>query len=516
MSAAELLVNPVPSTPSGPAHPPARPMWWMYLLVALALAAMGSGAVQALFVTRDLGSIASVLDCLAGHGGAVPTATLDAREPVDPAFVACAAPFNRRHGVAMLVGAGAGPAAAWLLMLGGGLAMRWRLRRRAPATAATAAATTRFEVWCDQAGLRGRRRPVLSFADVGGSTRQAFTTGLPFARAVVVIPVGYAYTAPAQFDAVVLHELAHVRARDLTWASSVWWAGWLSVPALVMAISSGLSWPRPVLHAYGSALWLAVAMSVAVLVLRAGLLRRRELAADRYVVDVLGNADALRAALGAGSEVDRTGLSGLIASSLRLIAAHPTLRVRLAADVRLVDSWEGGFAVTAATGLVAMFGYQSIANVFTDFTDPLADPRLYQDAAYALAALLWAAVVVPAWTRRVAAAARTGSTSTWWGPLTGAVVGLVVGYCLQIPGASTAVGTVLFADHLPLLVLTVSIVACEVSIFAAGVGSRAGGLSATILGVLVAALTLTVALSAAVTVAAAQVRFGVPPTTGSC
>ncbi|MBV9650332.1 MAG: hypothetical protein JO296_09355 [Pseudonocardiales bacterium] len=47
--------------------PRPRSLWWVYLLVTLALAGMGIGAAQALFVTHDLGKSITVEVCLAQH-----------------------------------------------------------------------------------------------------------------------------------------------------------------------------------------------------------------------------------------------------------------------------------------------------------------------------------------------------------------------------------------------------------------------------------------------------------------
>lgn len=509
--------------------PRSRSLWWVYLLVTLALAGMGAGAAQALFVTNDLGGIAAVQRCLSQHGISVSDVSLAVPARDSRQFAACAAEFNHRHGVAMLVGAAALPAVAWLLMLCGGLGVRWRLRRsrgRVGSTPSVRDAISRFEAWCDAGMLTGRRRPRLLLAAPGTST-QAFTTGFPLARPLVVVPLSYAYAEPAQFDIVVLHELAHVRSRDLLWASSVWWAGWLSVPALLLAVAPLLSRPQLVWTLYSTSLGLAVALSVAVLVLRVGLLRRRELAADRYALDITGDARALRTALGqdtADAPPGRKAANGLLSRfahvreyAQRVTASHPSLAARVEADPAAVDRWGGGFAFTATAGLVAMVTFQSVYFVLVDllgFTG--ADPGLPSDLALAIASLLWAAVVVPAWTRRVEAASRTGSSATWWGPWAGVLAGLIAGYYLQIPGASTVVGSTLFAGHLPLLLTSLVLITAGIGVLAAGVATRLAGRGRSpgrrVLGqvsaVLAVAAALTTAWSATVTMLVAHLRLG--------
>lgn len=446
MTDGNVAASPAPSgPPMGQASTVAAPrrMWWIYLLVTFALAGMGGGA-QALFDIHDLGRVAVTHRCLAEHGLASLNLRIDVSDGAAEQFRACTAAFNHRHSLVILVGAGLVLAVAWLLMLCGGLSVRWQLRRShtdLTSTTATRAAASRFEAWCDAWKLTGRGRPQLLLAAPGALTGQAFTTGFPLARPLVVVPLSYAYTDPALFDVVVLHELAHVRARDLLWTSVVWWAGWLSLPVLLLALSPIVGRPRllrlPLLATYSSSLGLAVALSAAVLVLRAALLRRRELAADRYAVEVMGDTGALRAAL--GQDPDHTGLgpagpdvgapaAGLpsrlghrIARYLRqLTASHPAPAARAHADSASLDRWEGGFAVTAATGLLAMCAFQSLY-VMLPFLPGFtwADPRAPADLAFAAAGLLWAGVPPPpgpgGWRRPAGADPRLRGGGLWPG-----------------------------------------------------------------------------------------------------
>jgi Zn-dependent protease with chaperone function len=208
---------------------------WMYALIVVALAALGAGASQITFFVHDLGHVTSVQSCLLDHGirlsdPALQDVTGSSAHLGD--FAGCANPYNRGQGVVMLIGIAATLALAWLLMLISGVAMRRRLRHRASARTGPLieAARARFVHWCDLAGLTGRHRPFLLLARPGRLTDQAFTTALPFSRPTVVIPVGYVHLQQDQLDVVLLHELAHVRSRDLTWASATWWAGWLNLP----------------------------------------------------------------------------------------------------------------------------------------------------------------------------------------------------------------------------------------------------------------------------------------------
>src|SRR5450756_183468 len=484
-----LLPGPVSGPGGGALTPPqTRRLWWMYLLVVLALAAMGSGAAQAWVITHDGGASASSARCLLGHGVPDSEVAALAADPETGSMKAlsviiseCVGPLDRPQAVAMVAGAVLVPAAAWLLMLTGGLGLRRRLRgrRRDLAEAAEGqAAAVRFEAWCDAWNLTGRRRPRLLLADPGRGTGTAFTTGLPLGRPVVVVPVAFAYGDQAAFDFVVLHELAHVRSRDLTWASSVWWAGWLSVPALLLAVSPLISRPSRLLSDYGSALVLAAVLSAALLVLRASLLRRREHAADQHAVVALGGTAPLAGALGQRSGGRRDGGRGrlrLAASEARsLVAVHPAPAARIGAVTEVLDRAEGGFAVTAAAGVLAMFGYQCLVTAVSYFRGGAAVSGVPARLLLAVPCLLWAWVVVPAWARRAAAAAAACSPAGWAGPVCGAVLGLVAGYCAQVPGTPIAVGPLAFSGHLPLIIAVLAIVTAGAGVLAAGAASLAG------------------------------------------
>lgn len=437
-------------------------LWWMYLLVVFALADVGAGAGQALLVAYNLTRLTTVDTCLTMHGLSTAMLQQGSYSLRDIGqFTACGVPFRQQETAAMVAGAVAVPLAAWLFMVGGGLEMRRRLRRgrveAAPSSAARAAAD-RFEAWCDIWQLSGRRRPRLVLAAPGTGNAEAFTTGLPFTRPLIVIPLGCAYGEPASFDVVMLHELAHVRSRDLVWASLVWWTGWGSVLALLAALGPFLADPGYLLQQDGGSLGLALLLFATVLLLRAALLRRRELAADRHAVDVLENQDALLGALGdaleAGtghsSAATRPGAGSRLAQTVRrAFATHPGIVTRAATGSAPVDRWEGGFAVSAAAGLVAMYTYQIVAAVLLDLAGSASPNAWTGDAAYAAAALLWAALVVPAWVRRAQSAARSGAAASWRGPLTGAVAGLLTGYFLQIPGATPPGTSVIYPGYVP-------------------------------------------------------------------
>lgn len=471
---------------------PAPPrLWWMYLLVVFALAAVGAGAGQEVLVAYNLGRFGALETCLTMHGFSMARVPGLASAQNVAQFAACSSTFRHRQNAAMAVGAVVAPLAAWLLMVGGGLQIRRRLGRgrvEAAPTPAARAAAERFEAWCDTWHLSGRRRPRLVLAAPGTGNGEAFTAGLPFTRPVIVVPLGYAYGEPAAFDVVVLHELAHVRSRDVVWAALVWWTGWVSVLMLLAALAPSLTHPGRLAEQDGESLGLALLLSAVALALRAALLRRRESDADRHAVEVLDDREAFLSVLSEGLEAadppTPTGPGARLRSAWsrrgidpfrrRVFASHPSAVAR-AAVVHGVTGrtsaarWEGSFAVSAAAGLVAMYTYQ-VVEVMLNNLGYFTGAVWASDAAFAAVSLLWAAVVVPTWIRRAEAAARTGTAPSWRGPLTGAVAGLLAGYFLQIPGATPPGTTVVFPGYGPAL-------AAGMLISATGAGTLAAGLA---------------------------------------
>jgi Zn-dependent protease with chaperone function len=480
----------------------------MYLLVVVALALIGAGGAQALFFGRDLGDLATAQACLLNHGIRLPDPNLSAT--MSRGFAGCAGPYGHAQALVMLTGAAAVPALAWLLMLGGGLTMRLRLRRRGGVgydSAALRAATRRFEHWCDALGLSGHRRPRLLLGRPGRLTAQAYTTAVPLSRPVVVIPAGYAYLDTAQLDLVVLHELAHVRARDLTWASATWWAGWLSLPVLLAALVPLMRHPSLVVSDYAAALWLAAALSLATLTLRAAVLRWREQTADRYAVDVTGRPDALLEAVGGARPAPATAPGRLLDRVRRWASGHPLPASRPAAATGADDRWQGSFAMAAAISLLAMYAYQCLDTILFDLSGfDWPDPRLASDLSLGAAALLWAGILVPAWARHLRPPGAHDARPVRWYPVAGSTLGLLAGYYLWSPGTLIPAGLTAFAGNLPTAVAWSTVASLGISTVAVGLaaalgrppGGRARRATATAAAVCAAAITMATGLSVSV------------------
>lgn len=490
--------------PEAPLPAPPEHLWGVYLLGTLSLAGTGAGAGQLFHQFARPRAADGVLRCLINNGIDPRTLTggLDAYGG-DPVVVAgCVRELGSVLGAAALAGAAAVLVAAWVLVVVDGWRIRAALDRRGAVGYRSPALTRveeRFEHWCDRAALTGRRRPRLVLGAPGGLAGQARTTAVPFARPVVVIPAAYAYADPAQVDLAVLHELAHVRARDLSWASATWWAGWLQLPVLAVALSPIALHPGAIPAGRWAQIWLALALTAAILVLRAGLLRQRERAADAYAVAALGDAGVL-AALSRPVAVPPSRAVGvppsapgrLPAAVRGLLRVHPPAARRVREAAEPTDRWRAGFALAAATGLVAMFTAQLIATVARQYLalDP-ARGWWFADLSLVGGSLLWALVVVPAWSR----AGRPANGR--WAAVLGSAVGLGAGYFLPAPGTVDVSMLDLYQGHAVTAVGWFLVAALGTAALAAGLATglpRAAAVPAGLVAGLVTACGLAVAL----------------------
>ncbi|MEU4772675.1 M48 family metalloprotease [Micromonospora sp. NPDC023644] len=395
----------------GPRLPPDR-LGWLYALVLASLISVGLSAGGLYFLAdRSLSRpwAAAVDVCTRAH-------------PIEAAAQSagrdrCLAGQFRRRGVVMLAGAGIALGAAGALVLALPLADRRRLRRRLTVPGAQ----DRFADLCDRNGVAARRRPRLVVA--APPVRQAYTTGGVVGRPTVVLPaaVAVAHADAARFDPVVAHELAHVLARDVAWASAVRALIWLPVPAVLAAglfevASFGLN------ATYLTALGRATVVAVLTALLAAGLLRRREREADRYAADA-GHAGHLAALLRAGTA----------ARGRRLLARHPDPRTRAAALGRPADP-PGGAVHGLAVGAVAMLAAGAADALVRDLF-LTAHTIVGPPVAVWVGAVLLCLGLLPALVRRAAAGA-----GGWWRPVLGAAVGFAVtaflATALPVPGSS--------------------------------------------------------------------------------
>ncbi|MEV6800088.1 M48 family metalloprotease [Micromonospora rifamycinica] len=424
--------------PVGPLHrdPGAAPerLGWWYLLVVAALGAVGIGAGDLYFLadrSRSLPWAVAFGVCERAFGAT-------AANPVPPGFTDCLAGPARQRALVLLVAVVIVLAGAAVLLLAVPAVDLWRLRRHRGRFTVEAAAR-RFSALCATEHLTGRDRPRLLIA--GPPVRQAFTVGLVGRRPVVVLPVGLAvaYRNPQRFDPVVRHELAHVRARDVTWVAAVRALVWLPLPAVAVGglLEIGAFGPNAVV---AGAFLRAGLLAGLVAVLAAALLRARERAADRYAA--AGDpAGALTALLRSGVGVDRR----VWALPRGLFARHPTAAERIRSLREPADRRAGelvqGVAVGAVTVVTMAAAHELAMNAHYPALGWL--PRLVD---VWVGAALIVGGLLPSLRRRAATARRSGTTVSWWRPVTGTGIGLFAATLgtalLPLPG-----GVDLFLDR---------------------------------------------------------------------
>jgi Zn-dependent protease with chaperone function len=448
---------------------PAWPLAGMYALVFTVLACVGVSAGQTLFFGGSAGSATAVGQislCAIKFPSAASRHELDL----------CTAGAYRFEGFLAL------RAAVVVLALAAGLSVivpwadRWRVAR-AGHLPDIPEATARFESLCRERGVAGRRRPRLLIA--GPGVRQAFTAALPGGRPLIVIPaaVAVAHGDPSRFDPVVLHEIAHVRARDVSWVSAVRWIAWLTVPVVALAqlvdFRAGTT-SRPetgyvVLH--------AAALVAATVVIAAGLLRRREIEADRLAVQWLGSPEALRRLLDtSGGPAARDGLRGAFRWGLRPLARHPSIAARIRALGDPLGLRDGGFGYALVTGVVAVMAMNAAYFIANDL-DVAATGYLPDQLAASAGGILLGFGLTPLLLRRAIRARRRGVPRAWWQPVAGTAAGMLLGSLFQpatpAPFALSAPQPTLSAMSAVVTVVLTASAGAGITMLAAGLASHA-------------------------------------------
>ena len=429
------MASPGPAPTSSTGQPASRSgaLLGLYALVFLVLGCVGAFAGEIFFLgdrVLSAGHDRTIAQCL--H------APFMGSQLAIPALDRCVSGTFRMEGLFVAAVAVAVPALAGLVSLIAPRVTQRRLARSCSSDIPEAAAM--FEVLCHKAGLTGRRRPRL-FVSAPGQ-QEAYTTGLPGRRPLIVISPKTAVAARDQgrFDPVVLHEMAHVRARDVSWVSSVRYITWITLPVVVLAcipqvfdLGGGQFSGTVVLQA-------AIFVTGSALV-AAELLRRREIEADRQATQWLGSAEPLCRLLETarpGAHVQR-GSAGEWLS--RPLARHPSPTARIAALRDSLRRQDGGFVYTLVAGVVAVMAMNT-SYFLTWALDEVDGGWLPARVSAVVAALALGLSLTPALVRRATRARRTDTSAAWWQPVAGTAAGILLGALIPpvvTPGATASI-----------------------------------------------------------------------------
>ena len=273
-------------------------------------------------------------------------------------FEQCRAPVEHRKALWMLGGVGLILILAIALYL---LAPQYKVRRQrlTPLTSDDAPdLSAALESLCVRAGLKSKPRFVwdpLNGAAVGlafgrrGSYYVALTGGL----------VARFYSDRAAFDAVLLHELGHLRNGDVdkTYLAMSLWQAFVALGLVPLAATVVLA-PDPGTAAADVGLlgWRVLALAALVYFVRNAVLRSRETYADLRAAMWEGSDGALKRVLGGLPETQRTGLGRWREAFL----VHPSRTARQQALTDTRPLFRIGFWESFATGLAAGIAYPSV------------------------------------------------------------------------------------------------------------------------------------------------------------
>ena len=334
-------------------------------------------------------------------------------------------------------------AEAWWSLLGVGvflvvagaiyLAQPWWYRRRRHLTELTGAGAADLVSRLEGVRQRAGTGPVVWLLQPLDARLSAFAFGRP-RRRFVAISGGAAVAAvrkPAAFDAVILHELAHIKNRDIdqTYLALAIWRAFVVAALLPLAV---LLIFTPVLGEPQQLIWRVAVMALIVYSLRNAILRSREFDADARARQ-LDPGTALGTVL--ASMPVRTGRR-----AWHLGWTHPPGRERAAALLDPAPLYRFGFWDGLAVGLVAALGASATHEIITLLTTDIGVG--YVVTAVIFAALAGPAVAVAMW-RRQLAEADTGVVKGWAaGP--GLGLGLALGPVIAL---SAAYSQALAPDH---------------------------------------------------------------------
>ena len=312
------------------------------------------------------------------------------------------------------------------------LAQPWWYRRRRHLTALTGADDADLVSRLEGVRQRAGTGPVVWLLQPLDVRLAAFAFGRP-GRRYIAISGGAAVAAvrdPAAFDAVILHELAHIEHRDIdqTYLALAIWRAFVVAALLPMAV---LFISSRVLGEPQQLIWRMAVMALIVYSLRNAILRSREFDADARArhLDPETTLGSVLAGLPA-----RTGRR-----AWHLGWTHPSGQERAAALLDPAPLFRFGFWDGLAIGLVAALGASAVREIVADLTATVG-------AWHAVPAIIFAAFAGPAlavaiWRKQLLEAG-TGVVKGW-----AAGLGLGLGLALGPVLAPTAYTRALAPDH---------------------------------------------------------------------
>jgi Zn-dependent protease with chaperone function len=307
---------------------------------------------------------------------------------------ACRAGGERVEGLWVLLGIGV------LAVLAGALywAQPWWYRRHRRLVPLTSEEAPKMIGRLEELRERAGTGPVTWLQQPLNFAPSAFAFGR-VRRRMVAVSGGAVVTQarqPAVFDAIVLHELGHIRNRDIDQtylAIAIWWAFIVAalLPMAVLLIFRLLG-PAP------SLIWRVVVLALLVYLLRNSILRAREFDADARVAE-LDPDTSLRQVLAA--QPPRRGRQ-----IWHLGWLHPSGHDRAAALLDPAPLYRCGFWDGLAVGLVAGIGAKAGQDLVDLFFTPSPGADLLP--AFVFALFSGGALTVAMWRMRL----RPGGTAT--------------------------------------------------------------------------------------------------------
>lgn len=359
------LANPVTPEPSAalPDGPPAvvrpglpriSPTRAQYLLLVVVLLLAGAFAGQVAYNAFWATSWSHTMSRCLRERPAGPNITVG---QLSDYLQHCTGPAEQQRALVSLTGALA------VVVLGGAImrVLPQRLLRRAGPV------TTASEKWQQQAATAAgdmgiTRVPLVVWGSVW--LEEPFTAGRP-GRVSIVLPVGVRALPPAQADALLRHELAHVAVGDvrLVWLTrGVLWAlpPVLLIPLVVILIQTWRTAHENPLAAFGGAFWWEYAFRAALLITVSALVSQLVLRSREYEADA-------RSVHGRSSAAMEALLVARPATALtwwkRVRANHPPGLERVAALSRGPLPLRISLLETAAVGVLGAMALDAVTSL---------------------------------------------------------------------------------------------------------------------------------------------------------